>query len=58
MSKKELAAIGKDVATGLPQHCYFAGTGLEMIRFSWDANSRKIKSSEIEQWYEAILEGS
>lgn len=58
MSKKELAAIGKNVATGLPQHCYFAGTGLEMIRFSWDANSRKIKSSEIEQWYEAILEGS
>lgn len=59
MSRKELAAIGKNVATGLSQqYRFFGGEGFEMIRFSWDKNSRKIKASEIEQWYEAILDVS
>jgi len=58
MSRKELAEIGKNVATGIPQHRFFGSEGLELIRFSWDTNSRKIKASEIEQWYDAILETS
>ena len=54
MSKKQLSRVGQEVATGLAP--MFFVDGQEMIRFSWDRNTRKIKKSECERWFGATLQ--